>query len=192
MKLRSILFLVMVSATTICFSQTKNEYEKRISESDFPKPAMALLENRMKDFKRVRFYEEYDGKHHSFECKFKYAGKRYSVEFSNEGVLEDIEIRIKKNELDKKVLQEIEKHLNANFTRWKFEKIQWQFPATNPESNTLKAALQLQAPKKYNYELIVATKTAGKLQKYELLFSEKGTLIQQRKVSRRSYDFLLF
>ena len=81
-------------------AQTKNEKESRIDLSDFPQQALATINSIINDVRRIRYYKEIDEEHKSFESKFKFKHHWYSVEFSNTGILEDIEVTIKEKQLD--------------------------------------------------------------------------------------------
>ena len=97
MKFRLTLFL-MFGIAQITFGQNKYERESRIDKSDFPKSAYLLIEDYLKDAKRVRFYQETDSTKKSFEAKFKKGRLHYSVEFDAQGTLEDVEFKIKDNQ----------------------------------------------------------------------------------------------
>ena len=97
MKLKTFIFLLCFCQFVFC--QTKNEKEKRIPLAEFPEAAKAVIKNLPDDCKRLKFYKETDGEKQSFEVKFKYKRKRYSLEFSEDGNIED---QIKKHRRDRK------------------------------------------------------------------------------------------
>ncbi|MEL6809936.1 MAG: hypothetical protein AAFP76_01225 [Bacteroidota bacterium] len=173
-------------------SQGKEEYEKRIKPQDFPTQASQLLKDSGLNIDRLKYYKEVDGDHRSFEAKFKYEGRRYSVEFDDQGILEDIEIDRKKRAIPKSTVQPITEYLNDTYVKWKIEKIQIQYPNDGNAEEVLNSALQMITDAPTNIELIVVTKSEGKLSWFEYLFSKEGILLNKRPVIRRSYDFLLF
>ena len=83
-------FLSIISQLT--FSQEKHEKEERIERSDFPEAALKVVNSLPTNCKRTRFYKETDGEKYSFETKFKYRKKNYSLEFSVNGQIEDLEV----------------------------------------------------------------------------------------------------
>lgn len=78
------------------FSQSKNEKEERIPASEFPEVSHKYFNGITDKVNYLKFYRETDGNKQSFEAKFKLNKLYYSVEFNTDGVLEDIEIVIKK------------------------------------------------------------------------------------------------
>ncbi len=188
---KNILFLFLC-VSVFSYSQIKFEYEERIPISEFPEKATALLRPKFNQVRRLRFYKEFDGEHKSFESKFKYNGKHYSVEFNRNGQLEDVEVKLGKREFEKETLKNIENFLDEKYQRWKIEKIQEKYETGESAEKILEAAFTLKKNPSNNFEIIIATKTEGKLEKFEMIFSNNGTFIEKRKILRRSYDFLLF
>lgn len=186
------LYTVVFFLTATGFSQVKKEYEKRISEADFPAEALSLISPFKKEFNRLKYYKEFDGDNQSFEAKFKHESSHYSVEFNNEGKLEDVELKLSKNKLPKALWEAIKLNLDSNYERWKLEKLQCQYSHINNPKETLEKALNKTQTKQENYELIVAIKQKGKLKKMEILFNARGEVLNRRDILRRSYDFLIF
>jgi leucyl aminopeptidase len=190
--IRVVLYTVVLFFATTGFGQVKNEYEKRISKDEFPDVALSILSPIQQEFKRLKYYKEYDGNSQSFEAKFKYKNSHYSAEFNNEGVLEDIELKLSKNKLPEALWKAIQLNLDSTYERWKVEKIQCQYNQLSNPKETLEKALSKTQTRQERYELIVAIKEKGKLKKMEILFNADGTVIKQRDILRRSYDFLIF
>ena len=179
-------FIVFMLVTCFCQAQDKIEFEKRIDVSAFPQTAYEQLQPYIKNVKRVKYYQESDGTSQSYEAKFKKFGYRYSVEFDAQGVLQDVEIRIPTSKLSTSTKKALTYYFNSQYERWKIEKIQQQFTSLqslskqpNPEVTS-------------HLEIIVATKNAGKLVKYEYLFNDEQEVVSKRKIVHQSYDFLLF
>jgi len=176
-------FILLVGFT---WSQEKVEVEKKLNPNDFPATALQMLSPYLKDAKRIRYYKEIDGKQESYEVKFKKNQHRYSVEFNKEGVLEDVEVQVRFSQLSKNKKQLIKDYLNEFFDRWKIEKIQLQYYKLERISKPI------DWDENVPLEVIVATKTNGKLEKFELQFSENMECLSKRKVIRQSYEFVLF
>lgn len=193
--MKHLLQLVICILPIFAFAQdNKVEKEDRIPLEEMPEKASSFLkENLPENIRKARYYYETDGKHTSYEAKFKYARRRFSVEFNTEGRLEDVEITAEKNELIKTVYNNIEAHLDKNHERFRIEKIQAQY-LTNEDTdkNTFTRSLNFQNFQPDKYELIVATKEAGKLEKFEMLFDAMGIFVEKRKIIMNSYDYLLF
>lgn len=167
----------------------KLEKEEQIQENRFPKEALQIT-SLFSDGKSVKYFKEYDGDKTSLEAKFKKEGKRYSIEFSESGSLEDVEIEIKRKEIDKVLWQAIESSLDSIADRWRIEKIQEQYLPKNKEPDEI-----IKLIKKHGFdhlELIVAFKSNRKIYRKEILVGLDGTILKERNVKRLAYDFLLF
>jgi len=192
-KFSSLLFISLLC----CFSsvaQTKNEKETRITKDEFPKEALAILNTLPKEIKRIKYLKETDNDKESYEAKFKLNRKRYSVEFSENGILEDIEITIKKRELNKPFLEKLEHFFKTTYTKHSILKIQKQFVASSKlsSSDLLDLAVKNPMSPNTNYELIVEVKTESRREIKELTFNKDGELISQRIVVPSSYEHVLY
>lgn len=193
--MKHLLLLVIYILPIFAFSQDKKmEKEDRIPLEEMPATASSFLkENLPENIRKLRYYYETDGEHTSYEAKFKYARKNFSVEFDIEGRMEDVEVTAEKNELNKAIYKNIETHLEKNHERYRIEKIQAQYLSKNAnDKNTLNRSLNFHEFQPDNYELIVATKDEGELEKFEMLFDSTGMFVEKRKIIMNSYDYLLF
>lgn len=189
-----LLILILILPIFASSQDKKIEKEEDIKREQMPEGAQEyLLQNIPEDINKLRHYYETDGDKESFEAKFKYNRHRFSVEFNETGTLEDIEVQVKKNDLEDVVLEKIENYLDTQHDRFKIEKIQAQFQSDNknPEQ-TMKRARKFDKNSPDHYELIVATKNKGKLKKYEMLFDANGNFENEREIIRNSYDYLIF
>jgi hypothetical protein len=188
------LFLIVFAFAKANFSQAQSqevklEKEERIKSTDFPADAVPWI-LRFAGGKRIKFYKEFDGDKTSYEGKFKKNGRRYSMEYSKDGNLEDVEIEIQRKEIEKNLWETMEGKLDSIDDRWRVEKIQQQYRMPEEGYDQL-----LQHTKNQNFqylEIIVAFKNNRKIYSKELLFDREGTIIRKREVKRRAYDFLLF
>ena len=112
------LFLMILLLGLMGKAQFKFEKESRISSSQLPPGVITLLPQITQDAKRVRYYHEFDGKKESYEVKLKKYGTHFSIEFSQEGVLEDIEMLMPKSELPVSVLEVIGSHYQRYKLTW--------------------------------------------------------------------------
>lgn len=180
----------------LCFGYTqyKQEREFRILQKQFPENALAFLENKIDGAKRVRYYKEMDSSRTSYETKFKKDRLHYSIEFDEQGLLEDIEITIKKVDIPDESWLNILAYLNQKFQDLKIRKIQQQYPVQENESveTTLKNAFQNLLLPTLNYELIVSAKEQKNYQQYEILFDAEGNFKKLRKSLPANYDHVLY
>ncbi len=180
-------------APCIIFAQNKYEQESRIEKSSFPIKALELVSPYLKEGKRIRFYHEVDSTKKSYEVKFKKDRLRYSIEFDQEGYLEDVEFLIKEVDVPEESWIQIENYLKDNFQKFRIKKIQQQYPVgENSPETTLKQAFQNLILEYINYELIFTSKSKEGYRTYEALFSSAGKLLKLRESLPVSYDHILY
>jgi hypothetical protein len=188
MNFKPLLLLVMLLGQ-IANAQFKFEKETRISSSQLPKVVVELLPLITHGAKRVRYYHEFDGKNDSFEVKLKKYGNHFSIEFSQTGILEDIEMLIPKSELPVSVLQVID----SQFQRYKLTRIQEQFVHPN-EADPIKTIQEVfkKVVKPTAYEIIVHGKTKTGFKQRELLIDPKGKLLKKRNIIPYNNDHIMY
>jgi len=187
----AIAFLI---GTHLGLSQTKKEKEDRINLSEFPSEAQNVLSKLPKDCKRIKFFKETDGNKQSFEAKFKYNGRRYSLEFSSEGIIEDVEVRVKMNAIEDSSQDQIKEHFKSSYLKYKLIKIQKQFVFNqNLDPDTFVAqVLNQESTDIINYEIIAEIKTEDGRELREFTFDNKGSFINFRVVEPSSYEHVLY
>ncbi|MBU2995575.1 hypothetical protein KO500_03990 [Cellulophaga baltica] len=190
-------FLVVLSFIFSTFSvvaQEKYEREFRIRKKEFPPKALQLIETRLSDAKRIKYYKEIDSSITSFEVKFKKARLWYSIEFDTQGELEDIEIKIKSVDIPNDSYEAIERYLHNTYSMYKIQKIQQQYKATTLTSTetTLKNAFQNLMLPTVNYELMVAGKKEAKYEDFQILFDAGGNFKSIKKSLPPNYDHILY
>ena len=143
------------------FAQIKSEREFRIKKSQFPMASLEKAQPYLEDVRKLRFYKEIDAGKVSYEIKFKKSRLHYSVEFSDSGELEDVEVRIKPVDIPEDAWKAIEDHLSGSFLKYKVRKIQQQYRRASfpSDSVTFRNAFQNLLLPEIRYELMVYTKT---------------------------------
>ena len=197
MKSRLVLFSVLFFLSNFAIAQVKYEKEERIPVDDFPPVVQALLPQLQSNAKRIRYYREFDGYNDSYEVKFKKHGTYFSIEFSQDGNLEDIEMSIKKPDLPAAVIAS----LNNTFPKCKLKRIQKQFvhPKDADPANTLRIVLSKNQHTlnhklidEANYEIEAQCFIENRFQKVELLFSANGTLLSMRTIIAEADDHIIY
>ncbi len=173
----------------------KDEVETAITAPDMPEKAMKLLAL-LEDAGKARFYHERDGQKTSYECKLKWQGHTYSVEFYEDGSLMDIEKLMKYRALPRQVRHSIKAYLHEGHQRAKVKKVQQQFSAEDSDE-TDEEVLQAFLKKEHDdltirYELEVAIRKGNEVGTYEMLFDHTGKFLRKRKIVRRSLDNILY
>jgi hypothetical protein len=193
MKYKVIIPAILAMAQTV-FAQNKYERESRIEQEQFPSKSYGLIQEYLQNAKRVRFYQETDSTKKSYEVKFKKGRLHYSVEFNEQGFLEDVEFKVKERDLPNATWDAIQHYLAKNHSNHRVKKIQQQYPARKGQSveKTLYNAFQNLILPDVNYELIFSAKEKNCFQEYEALFNADGNLIAIRKSFPPSYDHVLY
>jgi len=185
--------LVFTFITSLGFGQgeKKLEKEKRIKEKELPEKVLKTLQPYLKDVRKLKYYEEFDGSSTSFEAKFIYYQNKFSVEFSEDGNLEDVEVIRCFTELPTAVQNKIVDYLYPN-ENFKIRKTQKQFSGTAADDQLLKDALKNIETHTIRYELIVEVKAEKNWLEYEMLFDSEGNFIKKKQVISRSEDHVLY
>lgn len=178
--------------TGALFAQDKIERELRVEEKVVPKEARDWLYDAFETTKRPKWYQEVFESGYSYEAKFKLKGKFYSVEFDSLGLIQDVEIEVGFKELPKEVQNGLEDYLLDDYKSSDIKRIQIQYSGKPDDledffdENSLEGILT-----RFEIEFI-GLDESGKSELFEGLFSEKGDLINKRKIVLVPSDNLMF
>ncbi|MFP4844267.1 hypothetical protein [Winogradskyella sp. PE311] len=195
MKLKSVIYTVIVTLfMSSVGAQVKNEKEERVEPSSFPTIAKTVIDVLPDKCKRLKFYKERDNNKISFEVKFKYNQKRYSLEFSKDGYIEDIEVVTKFKKIETLSKRHIEAYFKLNFTKHRFIKIQKQFVYSNAYSATqfVLDVLSQNSKVANQFEIIAEVNSAKKREIAEFTFSSSGKFQNIRLIEPTSYEHVLY
>ena len=187
------LLLMCICLCPAAFAQAKKmEREKRVKKEDISMAVHNTLEKFIEDARKVRYYLETDVDHRSFEIKFLLRKRQYSVEFNDSGQLEDVEMIIGFEELQKELQKKITSHL-GRYDSFKVKKTQKQFSSgSQSDEAVIEMALQNVATETVRYEIIVETKTDVSWTTFEMLFDAQGNFISEKEVVGRLADHILY
>ena len=173
--------------------QSKQESEKKIPAEKMPIPALNSLEEYLTDVKKLRYFLETDGANISYEAKFQYRKRSISVEFSQEGLLEDIEIIKKYTELPEPLQNAIEHYLSKHTQSFKIIRCQEQYrhEGTAPQK-TISDVLGENWTNPLFYELEVDLRIDKTWRSEEWVFDQQGKFISKRHIINRAQDNLLY
>ena len=171
-KTIAILFLIFFNG--FIFSQQKIEKEYRIKPEKVPKVAVDFVtSNNFK--KRVKWFTEESNDGKTFEAKVCHEKHLYSIEFSEEGILLDIEKKVDFKNVNKTAQQNITSYLTDNYSKFRFKKVQIQYKGISNELQQVFISKDRKLIKaKIAYELIINAKKDGNFKSYEMLFDENG------------------
>lgn len=195
--MKNFLLKLTIASILLCFqvghSQYKYEREHRILKSQFPALAIANITENVTDFKRIKYYKETDSTKISYEAKLKKDKLWYSIEFNEEGTLEDIEILIKPTDIPNDTYAKILDYLNNTFTKYKIKRLQQQYPSNNEVvEDIFKNAFQNLMLPSNNYEIVVVGKKEKGYLDYEILFDADGNFKKTRTSLPPNYDHVLY
>ena len=187
-----ILFLIFAFAKAGSAIAQKTESEYRIDVSEVPQAAQEFI----KDFQvenKIKWLKEEGDKGTSVEAKFKLDKSRYSIEFTTEGVLEDMEIIVPFSSLESSIRKNINTYLTAQFNYFKIEKVQEQYVQTAARILQWRAKEKRERVLNPKFEIVLKSRNSGDSSKrFEILFDEKGNFLQQEKIVKRSDNILRF
>ncbi|MDO6439339.1 hypothetical protein Q4534_18085 [Cyclobacterium sp. 1_MG-2023] len=171
--------------------QVKIEKESKVMSSDVPSNAVAWVEEVFDQKKRMNWYFETSGESQSYEAKFYQKRKKYSVEFSKDGTLEDIEVLIHWRRLPIEVKQNISKYFSEHFLKTKIRKIQIQYTGRDENlKNWIVSKKSNEIIVKYEVEFYGKTSSTKKL--WEGLFDKEGELLMKREIILEPSNNLFF
>jgi hypothetical protein len=176
---------VLLLLSSSAFGQ-KVERESRIKSTDVPQKALEYIEQTSLD--KVKWYRETGLESISFEAKFKHERRWYSVEFSEEGVLEDIEIEIDLHQVPEPTRELIDKYLEAEFKRHRIKKVQIQYKQTPLQTLIKEEVPKTDSP--HAFELVVKGKKSKLMKLWEVAFSSTGKFISIDQILNRNSTHL--
>jgi len=175
------LYFATVCMLATAVSQTKLEKEYRLKAEEVPREALQYV-NSFNFKNNVKWYFERNETASSIEAKTYTEEGKYSIEFSDNGSLEDIEIEMDFNAVPEVTRLVIQSYFKNNFKRHNIRKTQMQITGDPADIKSRLTSKSQPAPIAINYELIAKGKDDEGVHLYELLFSENGELIRRAKI----------
>lgn len=190
MKLYSIItFILFFFFSTGIWAQEKLEKEYRLNIIQVPKGALGYVDA-LGFNKKVKWYAERSLEGKTIEAKAKANNTKFSIEFTSEGVIEDIEQTVAFNKIAEPAKQNIITYLQANYTRYGVRKTQIQYPAITQE-NAILVVNGTPPNIPLNYEIIIVAKDKN-VKLYEFLFSKEGEFIKKANIVFKTANHLEF
>ncbi len=187
-----IYLLTFVCSGMAIAQDVKDERESFITREEVPSEILSVLDSFMSDAQNIKYVEEHDGTHDSYEVKFLLNRKKYSVEFSKDSELEDVEVDIHPSSIPKKTKSKIDETLKT-FQHHKITKAQKQFSSDIYSDNkVIEVAIANGTEVKVCYELEISLKEDGHWEDVEMLFDIEGSLLAKKRIIERESDYLLF
>lgn len=178
-------FCFIITASLIypgkLFSQEKFEKESRIFRKDVPAVALGFVDS-IRLSTKAKWYKEEGKKGKSIEAKFMHQKSHYSIEFDTLGIIEDIEMGVKWEDVHIKLRDSISLKLFSDCEKHHIVKVQQQFTGNKSELLSLFKDDTDNQSVTIKYELIVRCDRKKKADLYEYLFDDTGQLISRSKI----------
>ncbi len=187
-RIRGCLIIFLVFKISFLQAQQKLEKEYRLDIEQIPTLALDYVSS-FNFKKNIKWYVEESLSGVTIEAKTKTKNGRYSLEFTKEGILEDVEIDVDEADLTENVNQAIHTYLSLTYKRYRIRKIQVQYSGDPIQIRKL-LLNNTQGNVTLKYELIAKAKDSTGVHLYEFLFNVDGELEQKSKVIFRNSDNL--
>lgn len=188
------LFLSFFLQQLLYAQDLKEEVENSIDREEMPASALDALEDFLEDqtVTDLEYFRETDGETTTFETKLNWQGYQYSIEFTDEGSLLDIEQLIEFSEIPKEAQVRITDKMEEQFSGFRMTRIQRQFIADEEDEegeDVIEDFLENDMDDLIiRYEIEVEGQNRREMGSFEMLFDSEGELIQRRRIVRRSLD----
>jgi len=184
-----LLLLLLISIPGL--AQKKYEREYSLKTSAVPQQALAFVTGSFKNTK-VHWYGEESLNGTTIEAKLKKSGIMYSVEFSADGKIQDIEILTRFDRLSPALQTAIKKRLAEEFKTFKVIKTQTQWTGSKEDLQQAINNEQLPAAIKVHYEMVVKGQKTGLSTYFEVLANDEGVVTSVREIIQRNSDNLIY
>lgn len=186
---RYLILILLISFIRPGFGQIKYEKESRVKKAEVPEAAIRFVDA-MQLSSRIRWYKETGYNKTTYEAKTRYKGEKYSIEFSQDGVIEDVEVEIKPEDIHSDTYAEIVKHLSSEHDKYSIEKVQIQYSG-NPD--LIPSFFRTGENKNgivIHFEIVISARADGSYTMFEYLFRETGEFVQKSRITLKTTDNL--
>lgn len=111
----------------------KNEVEDSINRDEMPGKALETLNEFWPVQHDIQYYFQTDGDTETYEVKLEWQGKNFSIEFSSDGRVLDVELLIEREDISPEAKEGIENYLQQEFRRVNVTRLQRQFIADDED-----------------------------------------------------------
>lgn len=171
----------------------KDEVERSISKDEMPEKATTLIDEFWPDLGGIKYFRETDDTVTTFEVKLTWRDAQYSIEFSPEGNVLDVEELISFHTIPETTGNHITRDMESQFSSYRITRIQRQYIARDEDdeddADFIDDILEKDAEDyEIRYEIVLDGQNREELGSFELLYSDSGSLIEKRRIVRRSLD----
>jgi len=185
-RIITICFVLFIPFGLFAQEAGKIEFERRVSKDQFPAQIIQELSTFLDDARRVRFFQEFDGTQYSWEVKMVYNRKIFSIEYSADMSLLDIEVLENWRWVSTAIKEPLAYYFDKHYERYRIRRVQLQFLLQPGQTQVefIAAILRYELPQAQSYELEAEVKGIDNKEFgfYEFLFDNKFQLIEKRKI----------
>ncbi len=180
--------MLLIFSIGICFSQNeKYEREFRIKKNEAPSMSVHFIDSVFANHK-IKWYKEVGLLDTSYEAKTKYHKKLLSIEFSKDGVFEDLEVTSNINEIPLPTQKKIHEYFSLMHPKYSIQKFQVQYSGDQYRVFEYYVNTKNSQGIITQYEIIISTKNNGVYVLLEYLFSENGEYISNKLIKTKFTD----
>jgi hypothetical protein len=183
-------YLTVAGNAMLAQTESKIEIEKRVKAAQVPPVATDWLKATFDSPEKVKWYLESGNAGSSYEAKFKRNKRKFSVEFTKEGIMEDVEIVIDLQVLPHHSVEQINAWLKQNYAKYKITKLQARMTKDVEVAIPAVESNNFQFVEYYEVEFQGRSEKENEL--FEAIFDPTGTFISKRKIIQNSSDNLSY
>lgn len=188
-------FTALMIGLLICsgvYAQQKFERESRIKENEVPDQAIDFVQNLFEESTRVKWYREENLDGIAIEGKTKRDEGVYSVKFSADGDLYDVELTQDFQDLPEDAQEEIEEYLSENYHRYRIKKVQVQWSGDADQVGAFVRHGKTKEDIETRYEIEFTGRKDRKTVSFEGLFDHEGEHLETKEIVPRNISHLLY
>ena len=181
----TLLTLLIGLLSSPLLAQDKFEKEEGVTLSEVPEAAQEFI-SKLQGVKKFKWYKETSDQGVSYEAKSR--NPYYSIEFSKDGLLQDVERRFKWKRLDSELRESIEAALSKEFDSFRIKEFQTQWTGDENLIITSFNKGEILSGITTAFEIVLLGKKDGISRVYEVLISSEFELLLKRRVIQRQRD----
>ncbi|MEM6723783.1 MAG: hypothetical protein AAF598_07070 [Bacteroidota bacterium] len=162
-------------------AQVKYEKESRLNAKLVPTTALAFIEA-LPIEKKIRWYLEEGLDRTSIEAKFKMNGQKYSIEFDSAGTLEDVEIQVEWETLNRVLKDSFNNQLDQDCKAFHIRKTQIQYTGNQADLLSKLTVPEAHQNQVTRYEIIIKCRSENSVDLFEYLFSATGQKLKADQI----------
>lgn len=184
------LFVMSLLVNNAAISQ-KYEREYQIKSTDVPDKALQFFQN-SRWLNHMDWYKEENQNGISYEAKGKIMGRHWSIEFSDKGDIEDVEVQINPEEVIQSVYRTLRKNIDTLYPGFKIEKIQLHWTGTSSELYKIFENQKVSQSPDVHYEVVIHHNSKDGWKQYEVTLDYQGHIRSKLEIIKRPTDNMDF